>query len=97
MILRQNGLDNGAVRVTFSLPAMIWAEKVNLVGDFNGWDHDSLPMDLNEETWRITLELDPGNRYHFCYLIDGTRRCSDGMADQYELNEFGEYTSVIQV
>lgn len=31
------------VRVTFELPASLWAHQVFLVGDFNGWGPATLP------------------------------------------------------
>ena len=34
----------GLVRVTFELAPTMWAERVNLVGEFNDWDTLSTPM-----------------------------------------------------
>ncbi len=31
-------------RVTFTLPDSVWADKIYLVGDFNGWSRNSHPL-----------------------------------------------------
>ena len=38
MIYKEPLPDGEHVRVTFELPSSLWAERVNLVGDFNDWD-----------------------------------------------------------
>jgi 1,4-alpha-glucan branching enzyme len=96
MIVRRNGPQSSKVFVTFVLPASIWAERVNVVGDFNAWDPQSLPMTLSDDAWRVTLELEQGHCYHFRYLIDGMHWRADNNADKYAPNYLGEYSSVLQ-
>ncbi|MCP5007557.1 MAG: hypothetical protein GY941_27020 [Planctomycetes bacterium] len=60
-------------RVMFRLPKFAASEavSVNIVGDFNNWDAQRNPM--RKETngdYTISLDLEPGNNYKFCYLID---------------------------
>ncbi len=38
MIYKEALPDGETVRVTFEMPSSLWAERVNLVGDFNDWD-----------------------------------------------------------
>ncbi len=76
MIL-QLPLPNGDVAVYFRLPATIWADKVQLVGDFNGWNTQATPMRLGEHYWEAKLTLHAGERYCYAYLIDEVDWCTD--------------------
>jgi hypothetical protein len=81
MILKKPSPQKGYVRVTFEIPASLWAEKVFLVGDFNNWDASALPFQrMRDGVWRLTLDLPARRRYEFRYLIDG-RWCTDYHAD----------------
>jgi 1,4-alpha-glucan branching enzyme len=47
------------------------AHRVCLVGEFNGWDINNLPMTRSADgVWTATLRLDPGE-YRFRYWADG--------------------------
>ena len=75
--------------MTFEIPGMIWAERINLVGDFNDWDPQSLPFRQNRQgVWQVELELEAGRKYSFRYLLDGH-------ADGYEPNPYGGYNSIV--
>lgn len=76
MIL-QLPLANGDVAVYFRLPASIWADKVQLVGDFNGWSTRATPMRLGEQYWEARLTLHAGERYFYAYLIDEVDWCTE--------------------
>jgi 1,4-alpha-glucan branching enzyme len=76
MIL-QVPLSDNAVAVYFRLPASIWADNVQLVGDFNEWDTQATPMRLGEQYWEARLLLHAGERHTYAYLIDGVDWCSD--------------------
>ena len=97
MIRKEPGPAPDVVRVTFELPPTVWAESVNLVGDFNGWDPTSLPMSRGrrEGGWRLTLDLRRGREYQFRYLVNGTEWCNDWDADRYVTNPFGGDNSVV--
>ena len=87
------------VRVTFVLPAAILAQRVNLVGDFNGWDTRATPM-LQERgyaRWSVSLELEAGRRYRFRYLVDGQEWLNDWYADDHVENPYGSYDSVVDL
>ncbi len=90
-------LGNGQVRVTFELPSSLWAERVNLVGDFNNWDTTSHEMVQARDTgnWRITLVLPAGREYQFRYLVNGKEWHNEWHADKYVPNQYGSDNSVI--
>lgn len=85
------------IRVTFELPASIWAARVTLVGDFNHWDTGSheLRQSSTDGTWRITIELEAGREYQFRYLIDGRDWQTDWHADGNAPNGYGGYNSIV--
>ncbi len=64
------------------------AEKVQLVGDFNGWNVNEA-IDLKKfknGTFKTTLDLDTEKEYQFKYLIDSEKWENDGEADKYVNN-----------
>ena len=87
------------VRVTFLLPSNLWADRVNLVGEFNDWDTMATPMSRNrsDANWRVTLELEGGRRYKFRYLVDGREWLNDWHADDHADNPYGSYDSVLDL
>jgi 1,4-alpha-glucan branching enzyme len=89
----------GVVRVTFELPSATWAERVNLVGDFNEWDTTATPMRRNrsDSNWRVTVELEAGLRYCFKYLVDGKEWLNDWHADDHIENPYGSHDSVVDL
>ena len=97
LIRKEPGSTPDVVRVSFELPPTVWAESVHLVGDFNDWDTQSLPMKRGRsgETWTLTLELRRGREYQFRYLINGTEWCNDWDADRYVPNPYGGDNSVV--
>lgn len=98
MIQKNPCIEGRRVTVTFQLPATIWAERVNLVGDFNDWSCHAHPLErTDDDTWKITIELEKGNSYQFRYLIDGQHWQNDWNADRYVPNPFGGDNSVLEV
>jgi 1,4-alpha-glucan branching enzyme len=97
MISKEPLPDGQHVRVTFELPSAIWAERVNLVGDFNDWDstRDEMRQEGTDGNWRITLTLALGREYQFRYLVNGRDWHNDWRADHYAPNEFGTDNSVV--
>jgi hypothetical protein len=95
MIIKEP-LYKGKVRVTFSMPAGIWADTIYLVGEFNGWDRTATPLKLGEHCWSVSLELDAGQSYQYRYLVNGSDWYNDWRADRYEPNEFGGDNSVVE-
>jgi len=86
------------VEVTFTLPREVGAADVLLCGDFNGWTSAPTPLAQgNDGAWQVTLPLEPGNSYHYRYLLDGQRWENAWQADRYEPNPFGSDNSVVIV
>jgi hypothetical protein len=53
--------EKGLVRATFELPSTMWAERVNLIGEFNDWDTMSTPQNCVTKRKQSTgkeIELD---------------------------------------
>lgn len=96
MIRKRRSSTPGKVIVTFEIPGSIWAERINLVGDFNDWDRESLPFRQNRQgDWEIELELDAGCEYRFRYLMDGEHWRDDWHADGHVPNPYGSYDTVV--
>ena len=73
-------------KVTFILPkeAVESADNVHLVGDFNNWETESMPLKkLKTGTFKITVDLPQGKEYQFRYLVDNTVWENDAEADKY--------------
>jgi 1,4-alpha-glucan branching enzyme len=87
-------------KVTFILPKDIVssASKVNLAGDFNQWNTDSIPMKkLKGGEYTVTVALEKGKEYQFKYLIDGNSWINEKEADKLVPNEFQTENSVVIV
>jgi 1,4-alpha-glucan branching enzyme len=96
MIHKQQLPHKDKVKVIFEIPGTIWAERINLVGDFNHWDPESLPFRHNrEENWQIELDLEAGCEYRFRYLFDGNYWRGDRQADKFIPNAHGGYDSIV--
>jgi 1,4-alpha-glucan branching enzyme len=86
-------------KVTFILAKDITsANHVNLAGDFNNWDIETIPMKKAKSgEFTTTLELEKGREYQFKYLIDGKEWINETEADKYVTNEYQSENSVIVV
>ncbi len=83
-------------RVTFILPAEINAKSATLVGEFNNWDRDSLPMQqMPDGTWQIEIELAAGDEYQYRYFVNGSEWYNDWEADKYKAHPYGGENSVV--
>ena len=87
--------NGGKVRVTFSIPASIWADTIHLVGDFNNWSTTATPLKLDEVKWSVSLELEAGQAYHYHYLLNGQDWTSDWNTDQHVASDSGTHHSVV--
>ena len=77
-------------KVTFSLTKeeVAEAEKVQLLGDFNGWNVEEA-IDLKKfknGSFRTTVDLETEQEYQFKYLIDNEKWENDAEADRYVNN-----------
>jgi 1,4-alpha-glucan branching enzyme len=99
MITKEPVKKTGLLRVTFVLPSTMWAERVNLVGEFNDWDTTATPMthSRTDADWKASVDLQPGRRYRFRYLVDGKEWLNDWHADDHIENPYGSYDSVVDL
>jgi 1,4-alpha-glucan branching enzyme len=99
MIHKEPARKKGFVRVTFELPSNMWAERVNVVGDFNDWDTTATPMSRSraDANWKVSVDLEVGERYPFRYLVDGKEWLNDWHADDHIENPYGSYDSVVDL
>lgn len=97
MIYKEPLSEGKQVRVTFELPSSLWAERVNLVGDFNDWDttRDEMHQSRSNGNWRIALVLPTGREYQFRYLVNGRDWHNEWHADRYVSNKYGSDNSVL--
>jgi 1,4-alpha-glucan branching enzyme len=96
MIRKRHSTNGDRVIVTFEIPDSVWADHINLVGDFNDWDRESLPLRHNGRgCWQVEVELERGREYHFRYLVDGDNWRSDRHADRHVVGADGAYDSVV--
>lgn len=93
--------SRAACKVKFAIDAEAadGAEEVYLVGDFNDWDHKSLPMKKRKDgSFVLEMELASGKDYQFRYLTESGRWFNDSSADAYVHCAFaGEENSIIKV
>ncbi len=99
MITKKPSKKPGYVSVTFELSSTMWAERVNLVGDFNDWDTTATPMTRHrsDSNWKVTIDLKAGEQHSFRYLVDGKEWLNDWHADDHLENPYGSYDSVVDL
>ncbi len=90
------GDESAPVPVSFVYEGQ--AERVSLVGTFNGWALDSTPMQRAStgNVWIVSLPVTPG-RHTYSFVIDGTRWVADPAAPPAPDSDFGKPGSVILV
>ncbi len=82
-------------KVTFSLPEGRTAKAAYVVGDFNGWRQDALPMKKGKAGYSATVELDPDQEYQYRFLIDGSWE-NDPAAEAYAPSPYGTENCVVR-
>jgi 1,4-alpha-glucan branching enzyme len=79
-------------KATFTLPADATenSEFVWLIGDFNDWEDETLPMKKKKDgSWSLEIELELGREYQFLYHLGEKRYLNDDAADDTVPNPFG--------
>lgn len=96
MITKRKSSRPGFIRVVFELPAYLWADRVSVAGDFNGWDGQQTPMHQDRQgVWRVEVELPAGRRFEFRYLVDN-HWLTDCHSDGVTTNPFGTQNSIVE-
>ena len=88
---------NGKASVIFTLPAAVNAGQAAVCGEWNDWSPDADVMDVVEDGFSLTIELELGRTYRFRYLLDGQRWENDWHADFYVPNGYGGDDSVVDL
>ncbi|MFC0186258.1 Glycogen recognition site of AMP-activated protein kinase [Pseudarcicella hirudinis] len=73
-------------KVTFAVPAeaVTGAKSVSLVGEFNDWNPETLPLKKQKDgSFKTVVELETGKEFQFRYLIDNDVWTNDSSADKY--------------
>ncbi len=83
-----------AIRFDLTLPNS--AQKVALVGDFNGWDEHATPMvrRRNDGAWSAKVPLLPG-RHVYAFVVDGRTWLVDPLAPQVPDEGYGPANAVV--
>lgn len=79
---------------TFRLKAPA-AKKVNVAGDFNGWNPNSIPMQREGEYWVFSMYLGAG-KHRYKFITDG-EWIKDPGNKLWEQNEFGTGNSIVWI
>jgi 1,4-alpha-glucan branching enzyme len=97
-MIRKSLLKGGrSCRVTFTLPTNGF-DHANLVGEFNDWNEESLPLARRKDGHHaVTLLLKTGHEYRFRYLLDGKTWTNDEAPDALVPNPFGSEDSVLKL
>ncbi len=93
-MIKTQTLKSGSCKVTFELDHLADAEKVEIVGDFNGWQPEEMTKFKNGK-YKYSLNLDSGQSYQFRYRVDGERWENDPEVEQVP-NEYGESNSAVR-
>lgn len=73
------------------------AQRVALVGEFNGWDPTATPMARSDEgTWTATVTLAPG-RHAYAYVVDGETWVTDPRVPTTRDLDYGRDHSIMVV
>jgi hypothetical protein len=83
------------IRFTLHAPG---AERVSLVGDFNGWRSDEIFLSdtTGHGDFSGALPLKPG-RYAYMFVVDGNRWVTDPGADGHRDDGFGNQNAVVTI
>lgn len=73
------------------------AKTVTLVGSFNNWNPENLPMKrIDENRWVISITL-PAGIYYYQFVINGKKWVVPPYADMYTEDGFGGKNAVVIV
>ena len=103
MLKKQYVKSRQIYKVTFQLakneqPEDYEIKTAHLVGDFNNWDRESIPMTrLKKGDFKASVDLEPGQKYEFRYLLNSTKWYNEWNADEYILGEFGKDNCVVEI
>ena len=72
------------------------AREVSLAGNFNNWEHTSMPLKRTKNgTWKTEITLKPG-RYEYKFVVDGNW-IKDPNNSNSSWNSYGSENSMIEL
>lgn len=88
----------GEVTVHFVLDAP-GVQRVSLVGSFNSWNPDALPLKRapGSQRWEISLKLKRGETYLYNFVVNGNTWIPDPTSDLQVEDGFGGESSLMQL
>jgi hypothetical protein len=91
-LVQELPVSDTVVKFVFVAPQ---ANKVSVVGDFNGWDATTTPMvrTPNSSVWTVTMPLTTG-RHVYSFVVDGSTWNADPAAPLAPDDGFGHANSV---
>ncbi len=96
MLKKEYSPDGTTCKVTFILPEAIEARFACVVGEFNNWDKDSIPMTRQPDgLWSAVVEMKAGREYQYRYFVNGNTWHNDWNADKYVAHPYGGENSVV--
>jgi 1,4-alpha-glucan branching enzyme len=85
-------------RVTFRHDPEQEAERVQVLGEFNGWGKEGHELKKRKDgTFSLTLSLEANKEYKFRYLIDNKHWLNDETADDLVRNPFGQQDALLRI
>jgi len=98
MITKSYAKNGKTCKVTFKVAADLAAEKGAVMGDFNEWNAEALPLVKRKDGGlSATVSLEAGKDYTFRYLIDGTNWMNDEAPDGFSRNQYGGQDCVLKL
>lgn len=96
MLRKETDKKSGKTKLTFQLSSDHPHAASSVVGDFNGWDPTANPLRKRSNgMFSTSVLVEPGKRYAFRYVYDGTAFFNEGDADAYEAGGFGAENGVV--
>jgi len=87
--------SSGKMKVPFSFKSNKNYQKVQLKGEFNGWNPNATSLQKNGDQWETTLTLAPGE-YQYLIVADGKEMLDPNKEDSVS-NNIGGYNSLLEV
>lgn len=90
-------LGDGKFECQFSFQSVKPAKRVNLAGEFNGWNTQSTSMSCGDDAvWRVTVQM-PAGEQQYKFVVDGDQWQPDPRNDQVISDGQGGNNSVLRL
>ena len=90
-------LGDGTFECQFSFQSTKPAQRVNLAGEFNGWNTQATAMSRGDDgVWRVTVQM-PAGQHQYKFVADGDQWQSDPRNDQVISDGQGGNNSVVRL